>query len=131
MFQGLTDRFEGIFSRLRKRGALSEGDIDEAMREIRVALLEADVALPVVKELVEKVRAGAVGAEVLRSVTPGQMVVKIVHDQLTAMLGAETTEISLHAVPPVPIMMVGLQGSGKTTTSAKLAPQLSAEGFHT
>jgi signal recognition particle subunit SRP54 len=124
MFQGLSDRFEGIFSRLRKRGALSESDVDEAMREIRVALLEADVALPAVKDLVDKVRAAAVGAEVLRSVTPGQMVVKIVHDQLAAMLGSEASDISFNAVPPVPIMMVGLQGSGKTTTSAKLALRL-------
>jgi signal recognition particle subunit SRP54 len=124
MFQGLTDRFETIFSRLRKRGALSESDVDEAMREIRIALLEADVALPVVKDLVEKVRAAAVGAEVLRSVTPGQMVVKIVHDKLAAMLGSDAVEVSLNAVPPVPIMMVGLQGSGKTTTSAKLALRL-------
>jgi signal recognition particle subunit SRP54 len=120
MFQGLSDRFEDIFARLRRRGALSEADVNEAMREVRVALLEADVALPAVKELVDKVRERAVGQEVLRSVTPGQMVVKIVNDQLTEMLGAQATELTLNAVPPIPILMVGLQGSGKTTTAAKL-----------
>lgn len=121
MFDGLTDRFGEIFDRLKKRGALSEADVSAAMREIRVALLEADVALGVVKDFIDAVRERAVGEEVIRSVTPGQMVVKIVNDHLTEMLGAESVDINLAATPPVPIMMVGLQGSGKTTTSAKLA----------
>jgi signal recognition particle subunit SRP54 len=126
MFQGLSDRFEDTFARLRRRGALSEADVEEAMREVRVALLEADVALPAVKQLVDKVRVRAVGQEVLRSVTPGQMVVKIVHDQLAEMLGAEAADLRLNAVPPIPILMVGLQGSGKTTTAAKLGVLLRA-----
>jgi signal recognition particle subunit SRP54 len=121
MFDSLSNRLTEVFDRLKKRGALSEADVDAALREIRVALLEADVALDVVKDFIEAVRVRAVGEEVIRSVTPGQMVIKIVNDHLTEMLGAETVEINLAARPPVPIMMVGLQGSGKTTTSAKLA----------
>ena len=121
MFDSLSNRLTEVFDRLKKRGALSEADVDAALREIRVALLEADVALGVVKDFIEAVRVRAVGEEVIRSVTPGQMVIKIVNDHLTEMLGAETVEINLAARPPVPIMMVGLQGSGKTTTSAKLA----------
>jgi len=121
MFDGLTNRLEEIFGRLTKRGALNEGDVDEALREIRVALLEADVALPVVKDFIERVRERAVGQEVIRSVSPGQMVVKIVNDALIETLGAEPAEIDLAAAPPAAIMMVGLQGSGKTTSSAKLA----------
>ena len=120
MFESLTDRFGAVFDRLTKRGALSESDVTAAMREIRVALLEADVALPVVKDFIDSVREKAVGADVLRSVTPGQMVVKVVHDHLAEMLGAESADINLNAAPPVPIMMVGLQGSGKTTTTAKI-----------
>jgi signal recognition particle GTPase len=110
--------------RLKKRGALSAGDVDTALREIRVALLEADVALPVVKDFIEAVRARAVGEEVIRSVTPGQMVVKIVHDHLTSMLGSEASAINLAAAPPAANLMVGLQGSGKTTTTAKIAVYL-------
>jgi signal recognition particle subunit SRP54 len=122
MFESLSNRFNDVFDRLRGRGALSEGDIDSAMREIRVALLEADVALPVVKTFVDGVRAKAVGQDVLRSVSPAQMVVKIVHDHLVESLGADQSgALNLNAVPPVVVMMVGLQGSGKTTTSAKLA----------
>ena len=120
MFESLTDRFGAVFDRLTKRGALNESDVSAAMREIRVALLEADVALPVVKDFIDSVREKAVGADVLRSVTPGQMVVKVVHDHLAEMLGAESADINLNASPPVPIMMVGLQGSGKTTTTAKI-----------
>ncbi len=128
MFESLTSRLGDVFDRLRKRGALSEADVNEALREVRVALLEADVALPVVKSFVDSVRVRAVGAEVLKSVTPGQMVIKIVNDRLTEMLGgeggAEATEIDLNAPAPVPILMVGLQGSGKTTTTGKIALRL-------
>jgi len=134
VFEGLSERLGGIFDRLRKRGALTEGDVAEAMREIRVALLEADVALPVVKDFVAGVRSRAVGQEVLRSVTPGQMVVKIVHDHLVDLLsGSEADEklrtgegsgINLAGAPPVAVLLVGLQGSGKTTTAGKLAVRL-------
>ena len=124
MFESLSQRLGKVFDRLRGRGALSEGDVDEALREVRLALLEADVALPVVKTFVAGVRLRAIGQEVVRSVTPGQMVVKIVHDHLVETLGSTASEINLRAVPPVPVLMVGLQGSGKTTTTAKLALRL-------
>ncbi|MFI4987204.1 MAG: signal recognition particle protein [Alphaproteobacteria bacterium] len=124
MFDALTSKLGAVLDRLRGRGALSEADVDAALREVRVALLEADVALPVVKDLVAAIKEKAVGGEVLKSVTPGQMVVKIVHDHLVEMLGTETAELELKAPPPVVILMVGLQGSGKTTTSAKLALSL-------
>jgi len=125
MFEGLADRLGGIFDRLRKHGALSEGDVTAALREVRIALLEADVALPVVKTFIEKVRERAVGQEVLRSITPAQQVVKIVHDNLVEMLGTESEQINLNAAAPIPVMLIGLQGSGKTTTSAKIAKRLS------
>ncbi len=124
MFEGLSARLSGILGTLTRRGALSEADVAAAMREVRRALLEADVALDVVKAFTDRVRERAVGAVVLKSVTPGQMVVKIVHDELVAMLGVDADPVSLHATPPVGILMVGLQGSGKTTTSAKLALRL-------
>ena len=124
MFNSLTDRLGEIFDKLKKRGALSEADVTEALREVRVALLEADVALPVVKDFIAAVKESAVGAEVLRSVTPGQMVVKIVHDQLVEMLGPEDDGINLAGNPPVAVLLLGLQGSGKTTTCAKLALRL-------
>lgn len=124
MFDGLTGKLGDVFERLKRRGALSESDVQAVMREVRVALLEADVALPVVKEFITKAGEKAVGQEVLRSVTPGQMVVKIVHDQLVEMLGAEPEPVDLNAPAPVPILMVGLQGSGKTTTTGKLARRL-------
>ena len=124
MFDSLSDRLSGIFDKLTRRGALSAADVDLALREVRRALLEADVALPVVREFVDKVKEKAVGVEVVKSVTPGQMVVKIVHDELVAMLGETADPIDLHAAPPVAIMMVGLQGSGKTTTSAKIGRRL-------
>jgi signal recognition particle subunit SRP54 len=124
MFDTLSDRLGSVFDRLRGRGALTEADVRAAMREVRVALLEADVALPVARDFVDKVTEQAVGQEVLRSVTPGQMVVKIVHDALVETLGAETAELDLNVAPPAVIMMVGLQGSGKTTTTAKLAKRL-------
>ena len=129
MFESLSNRLTGVFDRLRRRGALSEADVEAALREIRVALLEADVALPVVKSFVDGVKAKAVGQEVIRSVTPAQMVVKIVHDHLVATLAGEDAAVAeqglnLNAPPPVVVMMVGLQGSGKTTTTAKLARHL-------
>ena len=124
MFDSLSDRLGGVFDRLRGRGALTEADVRSAMREVRVALLEADVALPVARDFVDKVTEQAVGSQVLRSVTPGQMVVKIVNDALTEMLGADESELALDVTPPAVIMMVGLQGSGKTTTTAKLAKRL-------
>ena len=128
MFDTLSGRLGDVFERLKKRAVLKEADIDAAMRDVRVALLEADVALPVVKEFVGEVKKRALGEEVLRSVTPGQMVVKIVNDHLVETLGAEASEINLNAPPPVPVMMVGLQGSGKTTTTAKLARFLKSQG---
>ncbi|PZU60661.1 MAG: signal recognition particle protein [Sphingobium sp.] len=124
MFDSLSDRLGGVFEKLRGRGALTEADVRAAMREVRVALLEADVALPVVREFVDKVTEEAVGQNVLRSVTPGQMVVKIVNDALTEMLGAEASELMIEVTPPAVIMMVGLQGSGKTTSTAKIAKRL-------
>ncbi|HSK40522.1 MAG TPA: signal recognition particle protein [Arenibaculum sp.] len=124
MFEGLSGRLGDIFDRLRRRGALSEEDVGAALREVRVALLEADVALPVVKQFVAGVRERAVGQEVLRSVTPGQQVVKIVHDHLVEMLGTGNEGLNLNAEPPVPVLMVGLQGSGKTTSTAKIALRL-------
>lgn len=127
MFDKLSDRLGGVFDRLRGRGALNEADVREAMREVRVALLEADVALPVVREFVEKATEKAVGQSVLKSVTPGQQVVKIVNDALVEMLGAEQSDLNLAVAPPAIIMMVGLQGSGKTTTTAKIAKMLKAK----
>ena len=124
MFDNLSEKLGGILDRLTGRGSLSEADVDAAMREVRRALLEADVALEVVRDFTERVREQAVGATVVKSVTPGQMVVKIVHDELVATLGSDGQTIDLNAVPPVAIMMVGLQGSGKTTTSGKLALRL-------
>ena len=124
MFESLSNRLSGIFEGLTKRGALREADVDAALREVRVALLEADVALEVVKDFVAAVRERAVGHEVLSSVTPGQMMIKVVHDNLVDVLGAGENEINLVGTPPVAILMVGLQGSGKTTTSAKLARRL-------
>ena len=124
MFENLSQRLGDVFDRLTRRGALSEADVDAAMREVRVALLEADVALPVVKDFIDKVKEKAVGETVIKSVTPGQMVVKIVHDHLVETLGAESVALNLQATPPVPILMVGLQGSGKTTTTAKIAMRL-------
>ena len=125
MFEALSDKLSGVFDKLRRRGALSEADVTEALREVRLALLEADVALEVVRDFIAKVQERAVGVEVLRSVSPGQQVVKIVNDALIEALGgAGAVEINLQAVPPVPILMVGLQGSGKTTTAGKLALRL-------
>jgi len=134
MFDGLSGRLGDIFDKLRRRGSLSEEEVSAALREVRVALLEADVALPVVKDFIARVRERAVGQEVLRSVTPGQQVVKIVNDALVEMLGGEpgredapapSADLEVNATPPAPVLMVGLQGSGKTTTTAKIAYRLS------
>ena len=123
MFDSLQQRLGATFDRLRGRGALSESDVDEGLADIRTALIEADVALPVVKDFIDKVRPKAIGESVIRSVTPGQQIVKIVHDQLVETFGTENSSLDLGS-PPAPILMVGLQGSGKTTTSAKLALML-------
>ena len=127
MFDSLSERLGGILDRLTRRGALTEADVDAALREVRRALLEADVALDVARAFSDKVKSQAVGIEVIKSVTPGQMVVKIVHDQLIDTLGERGEPVDLNAAPPVPIMMVGLQGSGKTTTSAKLAKRIAEQ----
>ncbi|WP_270374192.1 signal recognition particle protein [Marinicauda sp. Alg238-R41] len=126
MFDALSERLTGVFDQITGRGSLSEKDVDAALREIRVALLEADVALPAVKDFVKRVREKAVGEDVIRAVAPGQQVVKIVHDELVHLLGGEGEPEGLHleGEPPVAILMAGLQGSGKTTTSAKLAKRI-------
>jgi len=124
LFDNLTERLGLVFDGLTRRGILSETDVTSALREVRVALLEADVALPVVRDLIAEVQSRAVGQEVLKSVTPGQTVIKIVHDHLVSVLGSESVEIELNARPPVPVLIVGLQGSGKTTTTAKIANYL-------
>ncbi|MBI5750466.1 MAG: signal recognition particle protein [Nitrospinae bacterium] len=128
MFENLTNKLETIFKKLRGYGKLNEDNIKDALREVRIALLEADVNLNVVKEFVEKIKVRAVGQEVMSSLTPGQQVVKIVNEELTTMLGGTNNSIALASKPPTIIMMVGLQGSGKTTTSAKLARRLLKEG---
>ncbi len=124
MFQNLSQRLTSVFDKLRGRGFLSEDDVLNALREIRIALLEADVALPVVKEFIAKIKERAIGQEVIRSVSPGQMVVKIVHDHLVELLGSTNVDLNLATTPPASILMVGLQGSGKTTTSGKIANYL-------
>ena len=128
MFENLTNKLDTIFKKLRGYGRLNEDNIKDALREVRIALLEADVNLNVVKEFVEKIKVRAVGQEVMSSLTPGQQVVKIVNEELTTMLGGTNNSIALASKPPTIIMMVGLQGSGKTTTSAKLARRLLKEG---
>jgi len=128
MFDSLSERLGGILDRLTRRGALTEADVDVSLREVRRALLEADVALDVVRSFTEQVKKNAVGIAVIKSVTPGQMVVKLVHDQLIETLGASADPIDLNAPAPVGIMMVGLQGSGKTTTTAKIARRLTEQG---
>ena len=121
MFENLTNKFEEVFSSLKKSPSLDEKQVDEGLREIRQALLEADVTLEVAKQFIENVKPKALGTEIIRSTSPGQMVVKVVNDELVKLLGGKNEEINLNAVPPVPMMLVGLQGSGKTTTTAKLA----------
>ena len=124
MFESLTNRLNQAFAKITSRGVLSEKDIDDAMREIRVALLEADVSLSVVKDFIANVKTEALGEKVVKSVQPGQMVIKIVHDELVKLLGAENTELNFNAPAPVVFLLVGLQGSGKTTTAAKIAKKL-------
>ena len=128
MFESLTDRFEGIFTKLRGKGKLSEADVDEVLREIRLALLEADVNLSVVKTLQGRIRERAVGEELSGALNPAQQVVKIVNEELTATLGGEAIRISFASKPPTVVLMAGLQGSGKTTNSAKLARWFKAQG---
>ena len=124
MFENLTNKFEEIFSSLKKAPSLNENQVDEGLRKIRQALLEADVALPVAKELIKNIKPKAIGQEIIRSTTPGQMIVKVVFDEVVKILGDTKSELNLNAVPPVCLMLVGLQGSGKTTTAAKLAKYL-------
>ncbi|MCB0989808.1 MAG: signal recognition particle protein, partial [Acidimicrobiales bacterium] len=130
MFESLSDRFDGIFGRLRGKGRLTEADVDEAMREIRLALLEADVNFNVVKNFVARVRERCLGADVSASLTPGQQVIKIVDEELTGILGGETLAITFAPKPPTVVLMAGLQGSGKTTNSAKLAAWFKSQGRH-
>ncbi|MDD3030443.1 MAG: signal recognition particle receptor subunit alpha, partial [Alphaproteobacteria bacterium] len=127
MFETLSGKLTGVLDRLKGRGALTEADVTDALRDIRIALLEADVALPVVKEFVARVKERAMGQEVLRSITPGQQVVKIVHDHLVELLGTASESLALNVPPPAVILMLGLQGSGKTTTAAKLARHLTTK----
>jgi signal recognition particle subunit SRP54 len=127
MFQNLSNKLGKVFDGLRGRGLLTEADIDEAMREVRISLLEADVALPVAKDFIEKTKAKIIGAEVVKSISPVQMVIKLVQDSLTEMLGGEVQELNFNAAPPVVVMMVGLQGSGKTTSTGKLALRLKSK----
>ena len=124
MFESLSERLSGILDSLTRRGALSEANVDEALREVRRALLEADVALEVVTAFISRLKESAVGVDVIKSVTPGQMVVKIVHDELVKTLGSDRAALDLNAPAPVPVMLVGLQGSGKTTTAAKIARRI-------
>ena len=121
MFDNLTNKLENIFSKLKSAPSLNEEQVDSGLKEIRQALLEADVALPVAKEFIANIKPKAIGQEIIRSTSPGQMIVKIVYDELVNILGAKNEELNLKAVPPVSLLLVGLQGSGKTTSAAKLA----------
>ena len=124
MFENLTKKLTSVFDGLKKRGALTEKHVDEALKEVRLALLEADVSLPVVRDFIDNVRKRAVGQEVLRSVTPGQQVIKIVNDTLVDILGASNSPLEINHSPPAVILLLGLEGSGKTTTAGKLALNL-------
>ena len=124
MFNRLSDSLTSTFARLKGKGIITETDLNDALREVRVALLEADVALPVAKDLIAKIKEKALGEEIIRSVSPAQMVIKIVQDELTAILKSENQALNLNATPPVVILMCGIQGSGKTTSSGKLAARL-------
>ena len=130
MFDALSDRFEGIFKRLRGKGRLTADDVDEVLREIRTALLEADVNVGVVRGVVGRIREQCVGIELSKALSPSQQIVKIVNDELTAMLGGETLKITYASRPPTVVLMAGLQGSGKTTASGKLARWFKAQGRH-
>ena len=124
MFENLTNKFEEIFSSLKKEPSLNESQVDEGLRKIRQALLEADVALPVAKKLIENIKPKAIGQEIIRSTTPGQMIIKVVYDEIVKILGDAKSDLNFNVVPPACFMLVGLQGSGKTTTAAKLAKYL-------
>ncbi|MDH3500360.1 MAG: signal recognition particle receptor subunit alpha, partial [Acidimicrobiia bacterium] len=128
MFDSLTDRITGIFDGLRGRGRLSDADVDATLREVRLALLEADVNVGVARSLLDRIRDQAVGADVAKSLTPGQQVIKLVHESLIETLGTESVPLAKAAKAPLTIMMVGLQGSGKTTSTGKLAKQLKSQG---
>src|SRR6202044_3011049 len=130
MFESLTDRFDGILTRLRGRGRLSEADVDEAMREIRLALLQADVNLRVVRDFIGRVREQLVGTDLSQSLTPGQQVIKVVHDELRTILGGETLKLTYASRPPTVVLLAGLQGSGKTTAAGKLAAWFKRQGRH-
>jgi signal recognition particle subunit SRP54 len=127
-FESLSERLQEVFKKLRGKGKINEEDVKVAMREVRLALLEADVNFKVVKDFIARVRDRAVGQEVLQSITPGQQVIKIVHDEMTALMGGSESKLNMSARPPIVVMVVGLQGSGKTTSSAKLAKRLVKEG---
>ena len=124
MFKNLSERLTGIFEKIKSKGALKENDVEETLREVRIAFLEADVSLSVVKEFLEKAKKKAVGSKLIKSISPGQLVIKIVNDTLVEILGHKEDPINLKSIPPVVILMIGLQGSGKTTTSAKIANRL-------
>ena len=124
MFENLTNKLEGILSKLKKAPSLNEVQVETGLKEIREALLAADVSLPVVKKFIEDIKPKAIGQEIIRSTSPGQMLVKIVYDQLVQVLGGKGEELNLKAVPPASILLVGLQGSGKTTTAVKLAKNI-------
>ena len=124
MFENLTNKLEGIFNKLKKAPSLTEDQVETGLKEISEALLTADVALPVVKKFIEDIKPKAIGKEIIRSTSPGQMLVKIVYDQLVEVLGGKAEQINLKAVPPASILLVGLQGSGKTTTAVKLAKNI-------
>ena len=124
MFENLTNKLEGIFNKLKKAPSLNEAQVETGLKEIRQALLAADVSLPVVKKFIEDIKPKAIGQEIIRSTSPGQMLIKIVYDQLVEVLGSKAEEINLKAVPPASILLVGLQGSGKTTTAVKLAKNI-------
>src|SRR5579872_7376230 len=128
MFDELSEKLEATFARLRGKGVLTEADIKDGLREVRRVLLEADVAFTLAREFLERVEKKAVGITALKTVSPAQQLVKIVHDELTTMLGERRESLRLSSVPPTIVLMVGLQGSGKTTTAAKLARKLKAEG---
>ena len=128
MFESLTDKLSSVFKKLRGHGKLSEENINEALKEVRLALLEADVNFKVVKDFIERIRTRAVGQEVLESLTPAQQVIKIVHEELISLMGQVSTGLDLSFKPPIPVMLIGLQGSGKTTTAAKLGKFLKDKG---
>ncbi|MGA1868682.1 MAG: signal recognition particle protein [bacterium] len=130
MFDKLTDRFQTVFKKLRGYGKITESNISDAMREVKIALLEADVNFQVVKAFIERIKQKAIGEDVLKSITPGQQIIKIVHDELIELLGKNQTPIHMTSIPPTVIMMVGLQGSGKTTTVGKLARKYKSEGYN-